>query len=129
MNRIITIGDEVYLLMTPNSQIKEYRQMKCNITSIYTKGHISVDTVEFNTIDIELMKKIKVGLRPVDITDRYYTNKHLDKIYFKDELNILQQDIDNLNKILAFKTKQKQELVSYVQDNFSNWNYRSTLNI
>ena len=40
----------------------------------------------------------------------------------------LTEDMLNLNKILDYKQKQKQELKDYIQKEFQKWNYRGTIN-
>ena len=39
-------------------------------------------------------------------------NKELKRVYFPDELSILEEDIQNLNEILQFKKQQKQGVLS-----------------
>ena len=65
----------------------------------------------------------------IDDTTKDYCSKSLEKIYYYDELDRLNTDIANLNKILQFKVKQKQELKDFVEKEFPNWTYKVTLNI
>ena len=124
MNRKLQIGDIVYLVLTPNSYIKEYRYVKCRVTKILYRKSSHRTFVEYDNLDYnnDIFKNIKLCLTNVDDTTKYYCSKSLDKIYYYDELDRLNIDIENLNKILQFKTKQKQELKDYIEQEFSDWN-------
>lgn len=125
MSRKLVPGDVVYLLMSPNNYIKEYRSVKCKVRNIYYRGSTQKDLVEWNTDDIPL--DYRISLINYEDNKSYYCNKHLDKLYFEDELDELTKDITNLNKVLEFKKKQKEELQKYVKE-FKGWNYRSNIN-
>lgn len=129
MNRTIKLGDKVYLLLSPSNKDRGYRKLYCTISSIWGTGHFRVNELEYDDNDIELMKKVQISVKPVEVPEKYYTSKHLDKIYFEDELEQLEQDIENLNQILEFKVKQKEELRDYISNNFKNWNYKGTITI
>ena len=110
MNRKLEKGVEVYLILTPNNYKRKYRYVKCIVKSIYFRRSSQVDMVEYD--DNNIPKSYKVSLCNVDDVKSYYCNKDLDKIYFEDELNQLNIDIENLNKILEFKLNKKIELKS-----------------
>ena len=101
MSRKLVPGDVVCLLMSPNNYIKEYRSVKCKVRNIYYRGSTQKDLVEWNTDDIPL--DYRISLINYEDNKSYYCNKHLDKLYFEDELDELTKDITNLNKILEFK--------------------------
>lgn len=122
MNRRLEIGTEVYLVLSPNNYIKKYRFVKCKVKSIYYRRSTQRNMVEYD--DTNIPKDYKVTLSNIDNERTYYCNKHLDKIYFEDELNQLNIDIENLNKILEFKLKQKEELQNFILNEFPNWKYR-----
>ena len=127
MNRVLNIGSIVYLLLPPNNQKKQYRYVKCTVNSLYLNNFEEVYSIEYFTTAIPM--EYKVTLRKFDEKKSYFCGKHLDKIYYEDELSQLNEDIDNLNKILEFKQKQKDELKQYIDTEFTNWNYRSKINI
>lgn len=127
MNRKLEKGVEVYLILTPNNYKRKYRYVKCIVKSIYFRRSSQVYMVEYD--DNNIPKSYKVSLCNVDDVKSYYCNKDLDKIYFEDELNQLNIDIENLNKILEFKLNQKMELKSYIRETFSKWKYKGTINI
>ena len=127
MNRKLEKGVEVYLILTPNNCKRKYRYVKCIVKSIYFRRSSQVDMVEYD--DNNIPKSYKVSLCNVDDIKSYYCIKCLDKIYFEDELNQLNIDIENLNKILEFKLNQKMELKSYIRETFSKWKYKGTINI
>lgn len=122
MNRRLEIGTEVYLVLSPNNYIKKYRFVKCKVKSIYYRRSTQRNMVEYD--DTNIPKDYKVTLSNIDNERTYYCNKHLDKIYFEDKLNQLNIDIENLNKILEFKLKQKEELQNFILNEFPNWKYR-----
>ncbi len=122
MNRRLEIGTEVYLVLSPNNYIKKYRFVKCRVKSIYYRRSAQRNMVEYD--DTNISKDYKVTLSNIDNERTYYCNKCLDKIYFEDELNQLNIDIENLNKILEFKLKQKEELQNFILNEFPNWKYR-----
>lgn len=127
MNRKLEKGAEVYLILTPNNYKREYQYVKCIVKSIYFRRSSQVDMVEYD--DNNIPKSYKVSLCNVDDIKSYYCNKGLDKIYFEDEFTQLNIDIENLNKILLFKMKQKTELKAYINNEFSNWKYKSDINV
>lgn len=126
MNRVLKQGDMVYVVMTPNNAIREYRAIKCKVKSIYYRGSSQRSEVEYD--DIKPPKDFRLTLTNAE-TQAFYTKKYLEKIYFEDELDKMQVDINNLNKILDFKQKQKQELGDYIKKEFPNWKYKGELNI
>lgn len=131
MNRKLQIGDIVYLVLAPNNYIKEYRYVKCMVTKILFRKSSHRTFVEYDNLDYndKAFNDIKLCLTNVDDTTKYYCSKSLEKIYYYDELDRLNTDIENLNKILQFKVKQKQELKDFVEKEFPNWAYKVTLNI
>ena len=125
MIRQLKNKDVIYLIMSPNNYIKEYRSVKCRVRNIYYRGSTQKDFVEWETGNIPL--DYRLSLVNCEDEKKFYCNKHLDKIYFEDELDKLEEDICNLNKILVFKEKQKEELQDYI-NKFTGWNYRSKIN-
>lgn len=126
MIRKICNGDVVYLILSPNSYVKEYRYVKCKVKVIYYRGSTQKDFVEWDSDNIPM--EYRLTLTNLDNEKLYYTNKYLDKIYFEDELDKLNEDIQNLNKITQFKQKQKEEFKKYIKGEFPNWEYRSIIN-
>ena len=116
----------VYVILTPNNSKKEYRCVKCKVKTIYYRGSTQKDYVEYDTQNIPY--DYRVTLYNAEDGKTFYYNKHLDKIYFEDEMTQLTEDMLNLNKILDYKQKQKQELKDYIQKEFQKWNYRGTIN-
>ena len=51
MNRKLQIGDIVYLVLTPNSYIKEYRYVKCRVTKILYRKSSHRNFVEYDNLD------------------------------------------------------------------------------
>lgn len=129
MIRNIKIGDIIYLLMSPTNKVKEYYYTKCKVTRICIDKVYSLDSIEIDTTSFSSLDNITFGLTNVDNTHKYYCNKHISKLYFDDELDSLNQDIVNLNKILKYKEKQKNELKEYVDKEFPAWEYRGNLSI
>ena len=127
MNRVVKKGDEVYLVLTPNNYVREYRCVRCKIKSMYYRGSTQKDVIEYD--DEKPPYDYKITLYNIESPKTYYCSKHLDKIYFEDTISQMVEDITNLNKILEYKTYQKQELRDYIQKEFPNWKYRGKLNI
>lgn len=126
MIRKICNGDVVYLILSPNSYVKEYRYVKCKVKAIYYRGSTQKDFVEWDSDNIPM--KYRLTLTNADKNQVYYTNKYLDKIYFEDELDEINKDIINLNKITNYKKQQKEEFKEYIKKEFPNWKYRSKIN-
>ena len=127
MNRIIKKDDEVYLVLTPNNYVREYRCVRCKIKAMYYRGSTQKDVIEYD--DEKPPYDYRITLYNSESPKTYYCNKHLDKIYFEDTISQMVEDMTNLNKILEYKTYQKQELRDYIQKEFPNWKYRGELNI
>ena len=124
--RKISTGDVVYVMLSPNNSIQEYRCAKCIVKTIYYRGSSQRESVEWDTDNIPL--EYRLCLKNFDNEKVIYTRKHLDKIYLEDELNSMAEDIINLNKLLAFKKQQREELKKYIKNEFPKWKYRSKIN-
>ena len=127
MNRIIKEQDIVYVVMSPSGATIPYRSIKCYINKIYYRRTTLVDRLEYD--DSNIPADYRISLINAENPKARYTKKNLDKIYFEDEKDKMQVDIDNLNKILQFKIKQKQELENYINREFYNWIYKGSINI
>lgn len=127
MNRKLDKDTIVYVVLSPNNSKKEYRCVKCKVKTIYYRGSTQKDYVEYDTQNIPY--DYRVTLHNVEDEKVFYYNKHLDKIYFEDEIPQLTEDMLNLNKILDFKQKQKQETLNYIKKEFPNWKYRGKINV
>lgn len=127
MNRKLVKDSEVYLVLAPNNYIREYRCVKCKVKSMYYRGSTQKDVIEYD--DEKPPYDYRITLYNIEDPKSYYCNKHLDKIYFEDDITQMVEDITNLNKILDFKQKQKQELKDYVHNEFPKWKYKGDLNI
>ena len=125
MNRRLNVGDTIYIIMTPNNAINNYRSIKCNVKRIFYLGSTPKEYVEYD--DENVSRDYRLTVTNVENPKMFYTKKYLDKIYYEDELDKMEEDINNLNKILEFKQKQKQELGDYIKKEFPNWKYKGEL--
>ena len=130
-NNQIKVGDNVYLLVSPTNRNSYYRYEKCIVTNIIKyKEHYTTENIK--SIRIPLINDINDIMFSLDYESspgKYHTLKRIDRIYLLDEFEILLKDIDKLNNLLEFKTKQKQELKNYVSKLKIDWDYRGKLNI
>ena len=128
--RDFNVGDIVYVVLPPNNHKKVYRYVKCQICRIYYRRTAQRTSIKFDS-DADSNKKlydsITVTLSDINNSHNYYYNKHLDKIYYEDEVEILNKDVDILNKILEYKQKQKEELENYVNTEFFNQTYNGKI--
>lgn len=144
MDKIINENDIIYIVYPPNGHIKNYRYYKCKVTNIQKGWGLEKtrpgNRTHYSTYNLKDLKQYEdlshsqkkclliIGIEyKIDdkvITNFIQLNKDMDKLYLEDELDIVKQDVDNLNKILELKTKQKEELNKYIKELLISWNYR-----
>lgn len=139
-NKILNIGDQVYILFNPCGNELGYRYYLATILSIevlgdWEKTEEQVDNVQIiNTEDnIVLAKHLRIRFE-------YYLNnvrqwvslvmwKDFNRVYLLEEKEELDKDIEKLNEILNLKRKYKQMLQNQINDMLQNWNYRGIIKI
>lgn len=116
-----------------------YRYYKCNVYNItdWTKSIHNEERYLNSILLSEVSSKYDNNVS-VNIEYTYNDNirranvklkTELKRIYFEDELDILEEDIENLNEILEFKKQQKQLLKKYINKKLETWNYRGEISI
>lgn len=139
-NKILNVGDQVYILFNPCGNELGYRYYLATILSIevlgdWEKTEEQVDNVQIiNTEDnIVLAKHLRIRFE-------YYLNnvrqwvslvmwKDFNRVYLLEEKEELDKDIEKLNEILNLKRKYKQTLQNQINDMLQNWNYRGIIKI
>ena len=139
-NKILNVGDQVYILFSPCGNELGYRYYLATILSIevlgdWEKTEEQVDNVQIiNTEDnIVLAKHLRIRFE-------YYLNnvrqwislvmwKDFNRVYLLEEKEELDKDIEKLNEILNLKRKYKQKLQNQINDMLQNWNYRGIIKI
>lgn len=145
----VNVGDEFYYLFAPTSNLP-YRYYKGKIESIVDKNvkyrdpnrnlkstYIVSDILQvLNGSDVYVNSELKHTALHFTYTQnnqKRYTIidniKDADKIYFLNELSVLENDIEQLNDILNKKKELKEELQKYVDEKLQDWNYRGTIKI
>lgn len=148
--RILNVGDTIYVMFTPNNTMKYYRYYKCTITYLQLGWGVTknINRPMFQTYNLNDLKELEkqssysqnknlltIGIQYVinnankPVRNFILLNKDKHRIYFEDEVDIVEKDVENLNKILELKIKQKQELQEYTKTLLTNWNYRGKDNL
>lgn len=135
-NKILHVGDEVYILFNPCGNELGYRYYPATILSIKVIGEWNpVDSIQIleTQNNIVLAKQFNIKLEYYLNNERQWTSlsmwKDFNKMYLLEEKDILEKDIKNLNEILNLKRTYKNKLQNQINDMLQDWNYRGTIKI
>lgn len=139
-NKILHVGDEVFILFNPCGNDLGYRYYPATILSIKVIGEWNQTDEEVDSVqiletqdDIVLAKQFNIKLEYYLNNVRQWTSlsmwKDFNKMYLLEEKDILENDIKNLNEILELKRSYKCMLQDKVNDMLQNWNYRGIIKI
>jgi len=139
-NRILHVGDEIYILFNPCGNDLGYRYYPATILGISILGEWDRPKEDVDSVQIIETENNVVLAKQFSLKLEYYLNnvrqwtflsmwKDFNKLYLPEEKEILEEDIKKLNEILDLKRTYKNKLQERVNDMLQNWNYRGTIKI
>ena len=139
-NKILNVGDQVYILFNPCGNELRYRYYLATILSIEVLGDWEKTEEQVDNIQIINTEDNIVLAKHLRIRFEYYLNnvrqwislvmwKDFNRVYLLEEKEELDKDIEKLNEILNLKRKYKQMLQNQINDMLQNWNYRGIIKI
>ena len=139
-NRILHVGDEIYILFNPCGNDLGYRYYPATILEISLIGEWDRPKEDVDSVQIIETENNVVLAKHFSLKLEYYLNnvrqwtflsmwKDFNKLYLPEEKEILEEDVKKLNEILDLKRTYKNKLQEKVNDMLQNWDYRGTIKI
>ena len=139
-NRILHVGDEVFILFNPCGNELGYRYYPATILSMSLLGEWDCPKEDVDSVQVLETENNIVLAKQFTIKLEYYLNnvrqwtflsmwKDFSKLYLPEEKDILEKDIKKLNEILDLKRTYKNKLQDQINDMLQDWDYRGTIKI
>lgn len=139
-NRILHVGDEVFILFNPCGNELGYRYYPATILSISLLGEWDRPKEDVDSVQVLETENDIVLAKQFTIKLEYYLNnvrqwtflsmwKDFSKLYLPEEKDILEKDIKKLNEILDLKRTYKNKLQDQINNMLQDWDYRGTIKI